>query len=181
MALLASNSPLQGMRGSLGGLVFRSFNGKTVVSAEPYIRRIKPKDQTDRQRQTRSNFKEATQYAKKILRDDRMREHYQRQARKLKLPNAYTAAITEYMRKNKPANTTHTGKAVEPAIVADLRSGIRLPSYRQISDPCVKTDIKKITQSAEPMCLHHHALGNQSISRSPIRVPWLYRTKSHQT
>lgn len=117
MATLSSNSPLQGMRGSLGGLVFRSFNGKTVVSAEPNIRRVKPKDQSDRQRQTRINFKEASQYAKTILRDERMREHYQCQARKLKLPNPYTAALKAYMRKNKEELVTpnHTGEAVKPA------------------------------------------------------------------
>jgi len=38
---------------------------------------------------------------KKCLLDPAMKEYYKKKAKKLQLPNAYTAAITDYMRKPK--------------------------------------------------------------------------------
>jgi hypothetical protein len=44
-------------------------------------------------------FREATLYAKGAMKDPVKKEFYWKRAKKLKLPNAYTAAITDYMRK----------------------------------------------------------------------------------
>lgn len=100
--MTTSNQIMQGMRGAFGGkMVFRTLRGKTVISAMPKRLNVKPKDQSAAQRLTRVNFKSATYYAKHILQDPRMKEYYQRMAEKLKLPNAYTAAITDHMRKAK--------------------------------------------------------------------------------
>ncbi|MBT1705650.1 hypothetical protein, partial [Chryseosolibacter indicus] len=45
------------------------------------------------------NFREASGYAKHILKDPQKKAYYQQKAKKLKLPNAYTAALTEFLRK----------------------------------------------------------------------------------
>lgn len=112
MATLSGNSPVQGMKGPLGGLVFRSYHGKTVVTTKPSIPRSRK--QSECQQVNRSKFRDASRYAKTMMRDDAMKEYYSRKARKMKLPNAYTAAITDYMRKTKVEiiSTKHyTGKA----------------------------------------------------------------------
>ncbi len=51
------------------------------------------------QRSTRTKFSEAAQWAQAILGDPQKKEYYRQRAKALKLPNAYTAAITNYMRK----------------------------------------------------------------------------------
>lgn len=98
MAKLPPNSPLKGIRGRIQDIVFREVDGETIVSVRPSIPRWRLKDQSDRQRQTRTNFKKASLRAKMITRTDPvMKEHYRKKAKELKLPNAYTAALKEYM------------------------------------------------------------------------------------
>jgi hypothetical protein len=112
MATLSGNSPVQGMKGSLGELVFRSYHGKTVVTTKPSI--LRSSKQSELQQLNRFKFRDASRYAKTMIRDDAMKEYYSRKAKKMKLPNAYTAAITDYMRKIKVEiiSTKHyTGKA----------------------------------------------------------------------
>ncbi len=96
MAIVTNNSILSGLSGKLGrALIFKVMGGKTIVSSYPKRVSSKP---TDRQRITQNKFKNAAIWAKGILEDPLQKEHYQQQAVKLRLPNAYTAAITEYMR-----------------------------------------------------------------------------------
>ena len=96
MARLIQNSPLQGLRGTLGkDLVFRQWGKETLVSMKPqHYKKSSPA-----QKETRGKFREATEYAKVQMRDPVRKESYTKIAKKLKLPNAYTAAITEFMRK----------------------------------------------------------------------------------
>jgi len=100
MAILSSTSPLCGVKGLLGGLMFRTIDGKTVVSTynKPDRRRMKRKE-TELQRIYRSRFAEAARYAKEAVSDIDTYEYYKRKAKKLGVPNAYTAAITDFMRK----------------------------------------------------------------------------------
>jgi hypothetical protein len=96
MATVTAN-PISGhMRGTLGGVVFRQLRGKTVVSNTP--RRIKKESVT--QKQNRSKFRDASRWAKAQLLDPQKKSFYAAKAKKLKLPNAYTAAISDYMRKS---------------------------------------------------------------------------------
>lgn len=98
MAIVTDNDLTSGLRGKLGKLlVFRSLRGKTFVSH----RAAKPDKtkETTAQRQTRVTFREASAWAKEVLLDARRKVYYQSRARALKLPNAYTAAIADYMRK----------------------------------------------------------------------------------
>lgn len=96
MAILKNNMLVKGFSGKVGDMiVFRNLRGKTILSnkAKP------PKKQSDLQKANRSKFREASCYAKRILRTDPEKKiYYQKMAKKLKLPNAYTAAIADYMR-----------------------------------------------------------------------------------
>jgi hypothetical protein len=96
MAISRDNNFTRGLSGSVGGgMVFRSWNGKTYISTSP----SKPKKQSPIQKENRLKFKMATHFAKKMMSDPAKKEEYKKLAKKMKLPNAYTAAITEYMRK----------------------------------------------------------------------------------
>ncbi len=55
--------------------------------------------ETELQKIYRARFAEASRYAKEALRDIDTYEYYKRKAKKLGVPNAYTAAITDFMRK----------------------------------------------------------------------------------
>jgi hypothetical protein len=54
-------------------------------------------------------------WAKEVLLDPQAKAYYQQKARKLKLPNAYTAAITDFMRKPK-VNIMKSGSVTTYAI-----------------------------------------------------------------
>ncbi|HYG38537.1 MAG TPA: hypothetical protein VD908_07965 [Cytophagales bacterium] len=96
MARLVTNSPLNGLKGVLGkDLVFRQVNGETIVSYNAGYNR----KSSSAQKKTRGKFREAAAYSKAQMLIPERKAYYQKVAKKLKLPNAYTAAITEYMRK----------------------------------------------------------------------------------
>ncbi|MBT1702239.1 hypothetical protein [Chryseosolibacter indicus] len=95
MAIITHNSLTKGARGAFGSVMFRQVRNKTIMSAKP----SPPEKQSEGQRRNREKFRSATIYAKHVLLDPQKKAYYQHKARKLKLPNAYTAAITEYMRK----------------------------------------------------------------------------------
>ncbi|MBT1703239.1 hypothetical protein [Chryseosolibacter indicus] len=95
MATIRLNPMVKEMRGKLGGIMFRKVNGTTILSVKPST----PKKQSEQQKANRDKFKEATVYAKFITKDPQKKAYYQQKAKKLKVSNAYTAAITEYMRK----------------------------------------------------------------------------------
>lgn len=96
MAIIRNNILVENLRGMIGDqLVFRRLRGKTVVSHKPGA----PGTQSEKQRENRRRFRHATKYAKFVLNDPAKKAYYQQKARKLNLPNAYTAAITDYMRR----------------------------------------------------------------------------------
>jgi hypothetical protein len=96
MATVINNDLVEGLRGMLGNtLVFRNVRGKTVVSSRPR----KPRRQSEQQRENRHRFRQAAFFAKACMLDPQKKQYYHTQARKLALPNAYTAALTDFMRK----------------------------------------------------------------------------------
>jgi hypothetical protein len=95
MAVIKMNDLVESVSGKVGKLVFRTYYGKTYLSSKP----SKPEKQSELQRANRSKFKLATEYAKSMMKNAGKKAYYTRIARKLELPNAYTAAITDYMRK----------------------------------------------------------------------------------
>ncbi len=96
MATVATNPIVNGLSGMLGKtVVFKKWRNKTIVAnySPP------AKQQSEAQRANRSKFREVANWAHTILNDPERKAYYQKKARKLGLPNAYTAAITDYMRK----------------------------------------------------------------------------------
>lgn len=86
----------EGMTGMIGNLVFRNVNGSIIVSSRP--RKISKKKETALQKKTRDNFRRVAAQVKRKLLDPKVKEHYKREAKRLKLPNAYTAALKEGMK-----------------------------------------------------------------------------------
>src|SRR5688500_11626992 len=97
MAQVELNDLIKGFSGSVGKVVFRMYRGKTYMAQRP----SKQKKESEGQRNTRDKFKLATQYAKQMMKDPERKAYYAKKAKMLALPNAYTAAITDYMRKPK--------------------------------------------------------------------------------
>jgi hypothetical protein len=96
MAIVSSNPIINGLSGMLGRtVVFKTLRGKTIMANRP----CSPKTQSAEQKANRSKFKDASAYAKAAMLDPAKKEYYWKKAKKMKLPNAYTAAITDYMRK----------------------------------------------------------------------------------
>jgi hypothetical protein len=87
----------KGFSGTIGNVVFRSYNGKTYVSVKPSLKSKRRRTQSPLQEFHRNRFQYAAFEAKAMLRDSATREKYTKRARKLKLPNAYTLAIKEIM------------------------------------------------------------------------------------
>lgn len=87
------NSPLVGLSGTLGDMVFRTFNGKTYV----YQKSDEPRKESVAQKRNREKFSLASQQAKQALQDETRLRYYQLEALRLKLPNAYTAALQEML------------------------------------------------------------------------------------
>jgi hypothetical protein len=58
----------------------------------------KPSKESEAQRTNRDRFADATGFARKMMNDPVKKAYYWNRAKKLRLPNAYTAAITDYMR-----------------------------------------------------------------------------------
>ena len=93
------------VRGAIGDLIFRQYNGKTVVSVRPVY---KNESNTEGRKQLRSRFRDATMHASHAMEDPKKKAYYQQKARQLKVPNAYTAAITDYLRKAKVVAMTRS-------------------------------------------------------------------------
>jgi hypothetical protein len=89
---------VDGISGMVGkSIIFKQVRGKTIMCNRP----PKPQTQSAPQKETRDRFRKASEWAKSILLDANQKAFYQKKARKLKLPNAYTAAIADYMRSAK--------------------------------------------------------------------------------
>jgi hypothetical protein len=126
MATVTNNNLVEGLSGVLGNtLVFRNLRGKTVVSIRPRA----PRRQSEEQRKNRDRFKNAAFFAKACMLDPQKKQYYQVQARKLALPNAYTAAITDFMRR--PAVNAVTRKG-ERMMVQAGKNGFTLASVEVV-------------------------------------------------
>jgi hypothetical protein len=103
MAIVSDNLVTSGLRGKFGqSFVFRKLRGKTVVSHAPG-QQDRSKE-TTAQRATRTAFADASRWAKAVLLDPEKKTYYQQRAKAWNLPNAYTAAIREYMQSARGSN-----------------------------------------------------------------------------
>src|SRR6478736_4089505 len=112
--MIATGSLHRGFKGAIGDLVFRNYYGKTVVSIRPVY---KNETNTEARRIARGRFFDATQYASNAMEDPKQKVYYKQKAKQLKLPNAYTAALTDYLRKAKAA-------AVKPSSFAAKKGNV---------------------------------------------------------
>ena len=109
MATVRTNPILNGLSGMLGkAIVFKNLRGKTIVANRP----SPPQKQSEQQKTNRNKFRDASCWARMILLDAARKEYYLKKAKKMKLPNAYTAAITDYMRSPKLAEGSRDGDTV---------------------------------------------------------------------
>lgn len=97
MALVAFNSIVDGFSGKFGNdIVFKTMRGKTFACTP--ARKPDKKKESAAQRETRTRFQQASEWAQMILIDPDKKAYYRQRAKALRLPNAYTAALTDYMR-----------------------------------------------------------------------------------
>lgn len=96
--VIENNALWKGARGSLGGLVFQTVGDKVIVRTEPRVRKVPVEKQSELQRRTRMNFKEAAAFAKMVTRDKARKAYYAQLAKVIGVRSAYSAAISEFMR-----------------------------------------------------------------------------------
>ena len=127
MAIIKDNILMEGVSGMLGDVVvFRQLRGKTIMAKRP----SKPRFQSELQRANRSRFAEASAFAKQIMQDPQKKEYYKAKARRLGLPNAYTAAITDYMRKPAVTAVKYKDKAHKRIAITAAKPGFSLASVK---------------------------------------------------
>lgn len=166
MAILANNDLMKGSRGKFGDdLVFRTMRGKTFVS--PPARKNEKKKQSEAQRNTRVNFQNATQWAQITLLDPEKKAYYQKRAKALKLPNAYTAAITDCMRKPKVKKTQHR----DTIAYSVSKPGFSLANVQVIVDETTEALPQKVvTRQKKDRWLIHYTPHDNSSSAITIRI-----------
>jgi hypothetical protein len=114
---IATSSLHRGFRGATGDFLFRNYNGKTVVSLRPVYRN---ETNTEARRRARDHFRDATFAAHEAMESVKKRSYYTQKARQLKLPNAYTAAITDYLRRAKVRAVTRSSFSPNKGAVLHL-------------------------------------------------------------
>jgi len=116
--MIATGSLHRGFTGAIGDLIFRNYNGKTVVSIRPVY---KNETNTEARRKARARFRDATQSASNAMDDPKQKAYYKQKAKQLKLPNAYTAALTDYLRKAKVGAAKPASFAAKKGNVIHIR------------------------------------------------------------
>jgi hypothetical protein len=78
---------------------------------------------TEARRRARDHFRDATFYAQNAMERTKDKSYYSQKAKQLKLPNAYTAAITDYLRKAKARAATRSSFSARKGDVVYLSMG----------------------------------------------------------
>jgi hypothetical protein len=95
------------------------------------------------------------------MRDPSKKQYYQAQARKLALPNAYTAALTDFMRKPSVDVVTRKGQRV---VVRAGKKGFALASVKIIA-----TDSNSVTLATYKTSLSNECK-NEWVTHIPIET-----------
>ncbi|MDQ7947246.1 MAG: hypothetical protein REI78_05950 [Pedobacter sp.] len=96
MAIAKNNIVTAGLRGKLENVIFKDYSGKTVISRYPNMSNVVS---TDRQQETRYNFRAAQANAKQIISDPDQKRAFQQSLPKGK--TVYHAAIAKFLKENK--------------------------------------------------------------------------------
>jgi hypothetical protein len=115
MAISKNNPLTKGASGMIGNtVVFRSWNGKTYM----YNRPSKPKKESRLQKENRTKFSRAVAFSRQMMGIPEKKAEYAAIAKRENLPNAYTAAVTEYMRKPEIVEVDPFSREKEIKVVA---------------------------------------------------------------
>ena len=90
MAKATNQSILRGIEGKVGDLVMRTINNRTVVAKAPKRRTKK----SLREVENHTVFQSAAAFAVEAMRNPKLKIHFKNVAKKRRLPNAYTAALS---------------------------------------------------------------------------------------
>lgn len=95
MALVKDNILTEGFSGKIGGkIVFRQVGKRTIVAARPR----QQSGLTEGQKAHRERFYRAVSYAKSKMLDPVAKEEYAVLAEQYEFPNAFTAAVSDYLK-----------------------------------------------------------------------------------
>jgi hypothetical protein len=130
MAISRNNPLTKGASGMIGKtIVFRSWNGKTYM----YNRPSKPTKESPLQKENRTKFSRAVSFSRKMMADPAKKAEYKEIAKQQGLPNAYTAAVTEYMRKPEILGidtSTYSGEANQEIKVTTSKKGFTVQEVK---------------------------------------------------
>lgn len=186
MAIVDNNELTTHLRGRVGKLlVFRNVRGRTIASHAP--RKPDPQKQSAAQRQTRVTFREAAAWAARTMLNPHEKQRHQDLARQRGLPNAYTAAVQQYMQRC----STQIAKQVQPRPEPTQYSNVEavrfpnggegissyfagakpIPSYAELLDwwfksVCGAAEVQKVTASLS----HRGFAGNDGFHRQRMRI-----------
>ena len=97
MAKVTLHPPFKGIRGRLGGLVFRMYpNGETIASKYPDMSKV---EWSPAQEEHRARFKGAIAYAKAAIADPDVRAVYEKRAAE-KDNRPFQIAVSDYFKGN---------------------------------------------------------------------------------
>jgi len=142
---IATSMLHRSFKGAIGDFIFRTYNGKTVVSLRPVY---KNETNTEARLKARNRFREATNYASSAMESIKQKSYYTQKARQLKLPNAYTAAVTDYLRKAKARAITRSSFAAKKGEVIKIRVSKSMFKISQIRVMACTTKGKVLLEQA---------------------------------
>jgi hypothetical protein len=160
MATIIGTSLLNGFSGRLGDLVFRTYNGRTVASMRPDVSESRTKKQSPAQAYTRSRFREAAAHASTMMRDPEKRAHYRQKAKELNLTNAYTAALTQYLRRPKVTEVECKNTAKGDVV-----------KFRALRKDFGISDIAVQTVDGNRVVKNHYRAVNYNADRWKVKIP----------
>ena len=140
---LATGAIHRNLKGAMGDFIFRTYNGKTVVSLRPVY---KNETNTEARRKSRGNFREATYFSSSAMEIPKKKAYYQQKARQLKLPNAYTAAITDFLRRAKVVVVTRSSFAAKQGDTVVIRVSKQVFEVKQITAILYNTHGEVLTE-----------------------------------
>ncbi len=148
MAIIKSNDMIEGISGMIGNHVFKQVRGKTIMCSRP----PRPSTESNQQKENRDRFRKASQWAKTVLLDRDQKAYYQKKAFKLKLPNAYTAAIADYMRS---AKVTQVNRYADKTTFSIHKKDFALAQVEIVlSKDAGETEIRKLPKGESFFWLH---------------------------
>ncbi len=94
MARVDENALIEGLRGRIGKLVFKTYKYGTVVSKLPDMSKVK---RTRTQKKNSERFMNAVAYARKVIATPALKKQYEKKAEKTGR-TIYHMALSDYMK-----------------------------------------------------------------------------------